>query len=440
MSAFAAPLVLRVTNAAGVGVPDTTVSFAGPAQGAAAVLPATATTDASGEVSVAVSANSVAGSYVVAASIAGIAGSADFALGNVAGPPSRLSVIGGDAQSTTVGTAFALPLGVQAVDAWNNPVAGATVAFAAPPTGASAVLSPANALTDDNGVARTDATANLVVGSYAIGATIAGSVTTANFALANTAPQVGLGITIDDRHVYAHPGQLLDYLVVVRNSGADSAANVDVAAVLPPQIDATQASWICIDAGAGHCTASGSGALADSGVIVSANGSVSYLMSAPTRLDAQGDALVTAASVSSPDDPAGADASDSDTLVLFRDGFDRGGALQASPAPLATGAAQSIALPAWTGAPAIETLLVATAADRSGLRVERLDGMQARLVAIDADGRERATAWNAIPAGVHALTLRLGDARATLEGLGSIDVGPAPTYRVCVVAPAADGA
>ena len=48
-----------------------------------------------------------------------------------------MTIVSGDSQSTTVGSAFATPLEVQDVDQFGNPVSGANVTFAAPSSGAS---------------------------------------------------------------------------------------------------------------------------------------------------------------------------------------------------------------------------------------------------------------------------------------------------------------
>lgn len=88
---FARPLVLRVSNDAGLPVPGVSVSFQGPASGAGAVLPVQATSNGSGEVSVAARANNVPGSYPVQASIPGIAATAVFELANL--PPAVTLVL-----------------------------------------------------------------------------------------------------------------------------------------------------------------------------------------------------------------------------------------------------------------------------------------------------------------------------------------------------------
>ncbi|MCK9490138.1 MAG: hypothetical protein M0Q42_12250 [Xanthomonadales bacterium] len=82
---FAEPLVLAVSNDAGLPVPGVSVSFQGPASGAGAIIPGQASSNEQGQVTVAVSANNVPGSYAIQASVAGIAEPVVFELTNL--PP-----------------------------------------------------------------------------------------------------------------------------------------------------------------------------------------------------------------------------------------------------------------------------------------------------------------------------------------------------------------
>ena len=193
-AAFAQPLRVRlldVNNAPMVGV---SVSFLAPASGAAATLSAlTALTDANGEASVTVTANGTAGSYAVTASVLAGAYTTSFALTNTAAPvvAGALAAVAGTPQSAPVGTAFAQPLRVRLLDGSNAPMAGVSIGFAAPASGASGSLSAPTALTDANGEATITVTANATAGSYSVTATHAGF--TASFALRNTAAPVGSG-------------------------------------------------------------------------------------------------------------------------------------------------------------------------------------------------------------------------------------------------------
>ena len=89
----------------------------------------------------------------------------------------------GATQSALVGTPFAAPLQVTVVNN-GSPVSGATITFAAPPVGASAVLSSPTAATNASGVASVTATANTLPGSYVVTANYQG--VSASFTLTNT--------------------------------------------------------------------------------------------------------------------------------------------------------------------------------------------------------------------------------------------------------------
>ena len=180
-TAFASPLAVRVQDSAAQPLSGVTVSFMPPGAGATATTSAaTAVTDATGTASVTAVAGNVAGAYSVGATAG--AASATFGLTNTAGALASLSVLGGDAQTTAVTTAFGTPLAVKATDANGNPVAGASIAFAAPSAGATATFA-ATATTDASGVASVTATASSLAGSYSVGATASGIAT--SFGLTN---------------------------------------------------------------------------------------------------------------------------------------------------------------------------------------------------------------------------------------------------------------
>ena len=103
--------------------------------------------------------------------------------------PSKLVAVSGAGQSAVVSTAFTNPLVVRVEDANGQPVAGITVRFAAPASGASASFAGGTAnvevTTDAQGLASSPVlTANATVGSYAVTAQ-AENLTPVSFALAN---------------------------------------------------------------------------------------------------------------------------------------------------------------------------------------------------------------------------------------------------------------
>lgn len=198
---FPTPLVVRVNDSHGNPVPGVAVSFTPPASGASAELSATsATTGADGQAQVQAGANTVAGHYLVSATIAGVQGAFDFDLTNTAGTPHDVVPIGGDGsigggtqQSTQVNRPFPQPLKVRVRDEFQNPIAGVVAQFVAPSNGASAVLSAGaqngtmlNVATDAGGEAVVQATANSTVGSYTVTAQVAGVSAAVSYQLSNT--------------------------------------------------------------------------------------------------------------------------------------------------------------------------------------------------------------------------------------------------------------
>ena len=120
------------------------------------------------------------------ATVPGIATPVTFALTNVAGGTAAVSVVSGTPQTAVAGAAFTAPLEVLVVDAFGNPVEGATVTFAGPATGATATTSVRTATTNAAGIATVTATAGGVAGSYDLTASTPGATTPASFALTNT--------------------------------------------------------------------------------------------------------------------------------------------------------------------------------------------------------------------------------------------------------------
>lgn len=132
-------------------------------------------------------------SYNVTASVSG-ASQGFFALTNLPGTAEHVLAFAGTPQSAAVDTNFATLLAAEVTDAFNNPVlAGTTVTFAAPTSGASGTFGAAatiTASTDSQGVATaaTPVTANTKPGSYHVTASVAVTgATSAAFALTNQA-------------------------------------------------------------------------------------------------------------------------------------------------------------------------------------------------------------------------------------------------------------
>ena|GEM_PF-1349164 len=185
-----APLVVQARDSHGNLVPDAVVAFSAPTSGATALVTASATTGATGEASTTAVAGTVTGSYTVSATISGVTPVA-FRLTNDAGAPAGISLVAGSEQTAVVDTAFALPLTARVVDSHGNVVPDAVVHFAAPSTGATAILDEAEVTTTSAGLAVATVQAGATAGSYTVIASI--GTFSASFILSNTA---GMAATI----------------------------------------------------------------------------------------------------------------------------------------------------------------------------------------------------------------------------------------------------
>lgn len=193
-TAFGSFLVARLTDSYGNGVPGQNVAFNAPVTGASAGFVGSGTssemvaTDAGGYATTsAVLANTVTGSYNVTASFGAF--NASFGLTNTAGAPASLSIISGNNQTAVINTAFAAALGVNVVDGYGNPAAGASVTFAPPGSGASGTFSGGpTVMADGSGNATASTfTANNTAGAYSVGVSSGAAV--GSFNLTNHNPQ-----------------------------------------------------------------------------------------------------------------------------------------------------------------------------------------------------------------------------------------------------------
>lgn len=92
---------------------------------------------------------------------------ASIASGNIA-------AASGDGQTAPINTAFVNAIIARVENRVGERVSGVTVNFRAPGSGASAALSAPSAITDANGEARVTATANMIIGTYDVTASVAG--------------------------------------------------------------------------------------------------------------------------------------------------------------------------------------------------------------------------------------------------------------------------
>jgi uncharacterized repeat protein (TIGR01451 family) len=200
-----------------------------------------------------------------------------------------------------------------------TPVAGTggTIAPSTPQTVIDGATT-AFVVTPDTGFSIADVTGcdgSLAGNTYTTGPITADCTVNATFAAV-----ADVTISIDDGHDYAAYGMAMTYEITLTNATATAATGISVSNVLPPGLDAGAATWVCNGGAGATCTGSGTGALSDSGVVVPANGSVSYTLSAPVRADAAGDTIDNAVTITGPGGTHTAD--DIDTLVIFRGSFE----------------------------------------------------------------------------------------------------------------------
>lgn len=285
------------------------------------------------------------------------------------------------------------------------------------------------------------------------GGTLAGNVYTTNAITTNCTviasfASVQASLTINNNRSYSRYGMTLNYLVTLLNSGATDLTGT-LGSLLPSQLDNAASTWICVEPGIGvQCTATGSGSLNDT-VVVPAGRSVSWLVSAPVRMNALEPGIDYSVTFTSGLLPTPISAIDSDTLVLFRHGVDREyddgsevpadvveasidepldatagapgidslapatnrtghgvewdgrGVIVATPSPATVTARASISalLVAVAIAPAelaVDAPIDASAPTSQGIRVERLVAgtrQWLRMVTIDGGGTERSSRW-----------------------------------------------
>ena len=136
-----------------------------------------------------------AGTYAVTATASGVTTAASFTLTNTAGGPASITAGGGGGQRAALSTGFASPLVVTVADVYGNTMSGAAVTFTAPTSGASATFSAPSTSTGISGQASTMVTANAVVGTYMVTASVTGLAATASFSLSNYGPLALLPLT-----------------------------------------------------------------------------------------------------------------------------------------------------------------------------------------------------------------------------------------------------
>ena len=232
-TAFATAFQATVNDQNGYPVSGVSVTFAAPASGAGGHFASggttTVTTNSSGVATApAFTANTVAGSYSVTATAAGVSAGATFDLSNTAGAASTITATTGTPQSAAVGMAFASAFQATVKDQYGNPVSGVSVTFAAPASGAGGRFAgggTATVTTNSVGVATAPAfTANTMVGSYTVTATVAGVSAGGTFSLSN-AVAVSSMTAVSGTGTYAGTGILTATLTANGSGLADESVD-----------------------------------------------------------------------------------------------------------------------------------------------------------------------------------------------------------------------
>lgn len=126
-----------------------------------------------------------------------------------------------------------------------------------------------------------------------------------------------LQIQLTDDGEYARYGSVRDYRVVLANTGTGPAGDIPVTASFDAALDGAAVTWECLSSATGTaCTPSGSGGFQASASLAPGT-SVTWLLRVPVHADS----TAAQATLTVHADGAGS-ASDSNTLVIFRDGLD----------------------------------------------------------------------------------------------------------------------
>ena len=181
---FTNNLIATVTDKFGNPVNNSTVTFSLSGSGASGIfIQNSAITNANGQASIGIKANTKAGTFTTTGTIANVAKEANFNLTNVADAASTIVATSGSDQTAVVDTNFTNNLVATVSDKFANPVQNQTVILSLPGTGAGAALIQNTAVTDVNGQISIPVKATRKVGSFTTQATIPGIATAANFDL-----------------------------------------------------------------------------------------------------------------------------------------------------------------------------------------------------------------------------------------------------------------
>jgi Domain of unknown function DUF11 len=327
-TSFPVSLQVMVSDLYNNPVGGAIVTFATPASGAGAILSVPAPTNGSGMTSVMATANLIAGSYLVSASVNSVSTGASFALSNLRGPAALLAANNGPDFSGTAGLPMAVAPAVVVTDSFGNAVPGIAVDFV--------VGAGSGSITGDS--ASTDVSGIASVGGWTQGADPGANTLQASAAGLGGSPITftAMGIQVPDVAVqltnnryYVQFGHTLDDVIVITVAGPSNAVGILVTDMLPPPLDAANAHWICVPAVGSSCNPSGQGNLVDESVNIATGSSVTFVLSVTVLSDPAIGVDLFTHTVSTRTVGDTNAANDSATVtnqaVIFRNGFEPGG-------------------------------------------------------------------------------------------------------------------
>lgn len=266
--ALSQPLVLRVLDQHGNGVPNADVTWT---PSAGTIAPGSAATNANGEATTTWTLGQSAGPHTLNAAVAGLS-AAQFTAAARAGPVSVLTLVGGSGQSATAGSSLPTPVQVRAQDSFGNPVSGAAITFAASDGGS---FSPSTVTTDAAGNAAAQWTLGSVAGTQTATMSI-GSVSVTTTATATTGTAALLGIVSGNAQAGIAGDPLAQPLVVrVADANSNPVAGVSVTWAAGSQCGAVSPASSTTDASGfaqSNWTLGSSGRLCSGGVTATAAG------------------------------------------------------------------------------------------------------------------------------------------------------------------------
>lgn len=167
---LAQPLVIKVVDQEGLPVVGEIVSWE-VLSGGGFATPSSSTTGPDGVTQTTLRLGTTIGPNTVQATLGDLT-PVVFTATATSAPPTKLTSVGGDGQSGTVGTALPLDLAVQVTDAVGNPKPGVLVTFAV--TAGGGTLSTTSAISDLTGTASVHWTLGSVAGNQTLAALVSG--------------------------------------------------------------------------------------------------------------------------------------------------------------------------------------------------------------------------------------------------------------------------